>query len=420
MGLHIGFVSTRFTGADGVTMEAGKWAEIFKECGHECFWWGGEVHKDPSHAMVVSEAHFLHSENQKIQAEAFGREMRSHELTQRIHDFRAALKQKLADFLQTFEIQLLVIENALASPQHIPLGLALTELIAERKIPTIAHHHEFYWEQSRCAVNCVRDFLSMAFPPVLPTIQHVVISSAAHEDLAHRRGVSSFIIPNVLDFDHPPQPDWEKAQELRRQIGADFKGKLIVQPTRVIRRKGIEYAVEIAAAFKDLGYRLLITHQAGEGDPEYAAWLQRQAQEHGVSLHFLGTHVADPWAEEESSLKPLTLWDIYPHADLITYPSLYEGFGNAFLEAIYFGKPLVVNRYATFVRDIEPLGFDLLIMDGYVSRRLIAKIREVLESPERRETMVEHNYLLAKRHFSYGVLRRRLNFLLMNFFGMEV
>ena len=419
MGMHIGFVSTRFTGADGVTMEASKWADVFRESGHECFWWGGEVHKDPSHSMVVPEAHFLHADNQKIQAEAFRTTMRSEEVTQRIHDYRALLKRKLDEFLKTFDIHLLVVENALASVLHIPLGLALTEIIAERKIPTIAHHHEFHWEQSRYAINCVQDFLCMAFPPVLPTIQHVVISSAAHEDLAHRRGVSSYVIPNVLDFEHPPCPDPEKGLQLRRLVGLAPDDKIIVQPTRVIRRKGIEFAVEIAAALKDLRYHLVITHHTGEGDPDYAAWLQSQAQEHGVSLHFLGTHVMDPWVEVELPGEQITLWDIYPHADLITYPSLYEGFGNAFLEAIYFRKPLVVNRYANFVRDIEPLGFDLLIMDGYVSRRLVARIRSVLESEERLRAMVEHNYDLASRHFSYGVLRRRLSFLLMNFFGLE-
>ena len=41
--------------------------------------------------------------------------------------------------------------------------------------------------------------------------------------------------------------------------------------------------------------------------------------------------------------KVYTLFDIYPHADLVTYPSYYEGFGNAFLEAVYFRKPVVVN-----------------------------------------------------------------------------
>jgi hypothetical protein len=39
--------------------------------------------------------------------------------------------------------------------------------------------------------------------------------------------------------------------------------------------------------------------------------------------------------------KVYTLWDLYPHAALVTYPSLYEGFGNAFLEAVYFRVPLL-------------------------------------------------------------------------------
>jgi glycosyltransferase involved in cell wall biosynthesis len=36
----------------------------------------------------------------------------------------------------------------------------------------------------------------------------------------------------------------------------------------------------------------------------------------------------------------------------VTYLSGYEGFGNAFIEAIYFKKPIIVNRYSIFVEDI--------------------------------------------------------------------
>ena len=37
-----------------------------------------------------------------------------------------------------------------------------------------------------------------------------------------------------------------------------------------------------------------------------------------------------------------------PHADLVTYPSTFEGFGNAFLEAIYYCRPIVVNTYSIY------------------------------------------------------------------------
>jgi glycosyltransferase involved in cell wall biosynthesis len=115
---------------------------------------------------------------------------------------------------------------------------------------------------------------------------------------------------------------------------------------------------------------------------------------------------------------PYSLWDIYPHADFITYPSLYEGFGNAFLEAIYFKKPLLINRYAIFVRDIEPKGFDVIVMDGFLTEKNVRHVRETLESEERRERMVEHNYAVARRYYSYDGLRHWLNMLIYGFFGV--
>ena len=115
-----------------------------------------------------------------------------------------------------------------------------------------------------------------------------------------------------------------------------------------------------------------------------------------------------------------TLWDVYPHSDFVTYPSLYEGFGNAFLWAVYFKKPLLINRYAIFVRDIDPKAFDFITMDGYLTRKTLKRVRELLESPERREKMVNTNFEIAEKYYSFERLRRWLHLLLINFFGSEV
>ena len=120
-------------------------------------------------------------------------------------------------------------------------------------------------------------------------------------------------------------------------------------------------------------------------------------------------------------MKADILFGMYnPHADFITFPSLYEGFGNAFLEAIYFKKPILINRYSTFVRDIEPLGFDLIVMDHYITKRTIQKAKEVIEVPERRKEMVNNNYKIATRYYSYSVLLENLNFILTKFCGMSL
>jgi glycosyltransferase involved in cell wall biosynthesis len=106
--------------------------------------------------------------------------------------------------------------------------------------------------------------------------------------------------------------------------------------------------------------------------------------------------------------KIYTLDDIYPHADLVTYPSTFEGFGNAFLEAVYFRKPIVVNKYSIYTFDIEPKGFLAVEIDGYVTEDAVRKAREVLENQELRQKMVEKNYEIATRNYSYSVLQLKL------------
>ena len=69
----------------------------------------------------------------------------------------------------------------------------------------------------------------------------------------------------------------------------------------------------------------------------------------------------------------------------MTYPSYYEGFGNAFLEAVYFRKPVVVNTYAVYARDIDPLGFKTIEMSMLVTNEVVEKTREILNNRSLRE-----------------------------------
>ena len=420
MSLNIGFVSTRFSGTDGVTLESSKWAEVFQQSGHHCFWFAGALDRGNGSRYLVREAHFQDPVNRWINQEVVGRRERKPSITQAIHEQRAFLKEHLHLFIQRFGIQLLIVQNALTIPMHVPLGLALTETIAETQIPTICHHHDFYWERVRFSVNAVNDYLRMAFPPHLPNIQHAVINSEAREQLALRTGITSVIVPNVLDFETPPRIDNEGTHRFRQSLDLQPDDIMILQPTRIVRRKGIEHAIELVKALNDPRCKLIISHEAGDEGFEYAEWLKDYACENQVDLRLVTTRISDPWHSGSREAPSLSLWDVYPHADFITFPSLYEGFGNAFLEAIYFRKPLLVNRYATFVRDIEPLGFDLAVMDGYLSKQTVQLVREVLSSRDRRVQMVDTNYAIAQRHYSYRRLRERLNLMLAGLFGDAV
>ncbi|MBN1935984.1 MAG: glycosyltransferase, partial [Anaerolineae bacterium] len=107
------------------------------------------------------------------------------------------------------------------------------------------------------------------------------------------------------------------------------------------------------------------------------------------------------------------LWDVYPHADWVTYPSLYEGFGNALIEAIYFRLPVFLNRYSVYVEDIAPLGFEFVEIDGAITGEAVEAVRGLLRPSPTRQAMVEKNYALAAEHFSYRAVERALKPLLV-------
>jgi glycosyltransferase involved in cell wall biosynthesis len=406
--MKIGFVSTRFAGTDGVSLETSKWAQVLEAQGHTCFWFAGELDRTPSRCSLVPEAHFSHERNQWINEHLLGKRRRAPQISSAIHSMRSRLKLQLHQFINRFGIDLLIPQNALSLPMQLPLGLALTEVIAETGVPTIAHHHDFAWERPRYAVFAAADYVAMAFPPRLGNVSHVVINSQAAQQLAHRTGIGAQVIPNVLDFEHPPQLNRTKVGRLRAMLGLTDADTVILQPTRVVQRKGIEHAIALVRALDRPNSKLVISHASGDEGHAYADWLKGHAKDQGVDLRFLEVDLGDPWNPHPATPPEFTLNDIYPLADMVTFASTCEGFGNAFLEAIYHGKPLLVNQYEIFQTDIAPLGFHLATMDGYLTVDTVKQIQAILETPLQRQQMAAANYEIARRHFSYENLRRSL------------
>jgi len=404
---NVGFVSTRFAGTDGVSLETEKWATVFQREGFSCFYFAGELDRPPDCSYLAEEAHFKHPEIKDIYNNCFGVHKRERHVTQKIMKIKRKLKDDLYKFIEKFAIELLVPENALTIPINIPLGLAVTEVISETGISAIAHHHDFFWERQQFLTNSVWEYLNMAFPPHLSSIQHVTINSSGDNQLSLRTGISATIIPNVMDFENPPPPLDDYAKDVRQSLGIADDELFILQPTRVVKRKGIEHAIEIVHRLGKKA-KLIISHASGDEGYDYEQRIMEYSKLMNVNTVLVSDIISEHRGMTKTGKKIYTLDDIYPHADLVTYPSNFEGFGNAFLEAVYFRKPIVVNKYSIYTFDIEPKGFLTVEIDGYVTEDAVSKAREVLENQELRQKMVETNYEIATRFYSYSVLQQKL------------
>ncbi len=404
---RIGFVSTRLSGTDGVSLETVKWAKVFTGLGHECFFFAGESEWPEERSYVVPEAHFNHPVIQKLTLDLFDDYVRAPETSADIEKIKNHLKEHLHKFVRQFDLDLLVAENAMAIPMNVPLGLALTELVAETCLPTIGHHHDFAWERSRYIVSAGQDYQRAAFPPMLPSVRHVVINSYAQRQLALRTGASSTLVPNVMDFESPPPDPDSYTKNLRTTLDVAPGDYLLLQPTRVVPRKRIERAIELVKRL-ELPCTLVISHASGDEGSSYSAFLQEYIELMGVKVCFAAGVFDDEREQNSDGSKIYSLADGYRIADLVTYPSTVEGFGNAFLEAVYYCSPIVLSTYEIYRRDIQPKGFKVIEFGDYITEDTIRRCREVLSNPGVVAEMVAHNYQVARRHYSYSNLEKLL------------
>ena len=409
---NIGFISTRIAGTDGVSLEISKWAEVLERNQFNCFYYAGELDRDENISFRIEEAHFDHPKINGIDKCIFGVTTRSSEISMGVQKLKDKLKSTLYDFMKEYDLDLIIPENAITIPMNIPLGLAITEFIAETGIPTIAHHHDFHWERDRFLINACQDYLDKSFPPDFPCMRHVVINSLASRQLSHRYGISNTIIPNVYNFANEPQRLEDYPCELKNKIDLNQDDLFILQPTRVVPRKWIERSIEIVRSLKTTNPSLVISHGTGDEGNDYYRKIIEYSQNMGVKIITIDHLISNYTAEKN---KNYTIADAYKSADLITYPSGYEGFGNAFLESIYYKKPIIVNRYSIYIADIEPKGFNTITIDGFVTEKVVGKIRQVLDDKEYRETMVDKNYELAKHFFSYEILEKKLMYIISTF-----
>ena len=405
---RVAFVSTRISGSDGVSLEIAKWAHVLERAGVECFYIAGELDRPADHSTIIEEAHFNHPEVLGITGRAFDTELRTPQLTDDIMRLATVIRDRLQATIKQFKINAIIAQNALTIPMNLPLGIALVETIQELGIGCVAHHHDFYWERDRFVINAVDDLLRYAFPPALPQIQHVVINSPQGEEFSRRTGLSCRIIPNVMDFANPPEPPDDYARQFRGAVGLKEDDLFILQPTRVVARKGIEHAIELVRRLGRENAKLVISHESGDEGDVYQQRIREYAELMNVNILSVDRWISNKRGTAPDGRPLFTLGDVFSQADLVTYPSEYEGFGNAFLEAIYHKQPVVCNRYLMYRTDIEPCGFKTIVFDGFLTKETVDQVNRLLDDPQRRKEMVDHNYEVANEFFSYQVLEAEL------------
>jgi mannosylglucosylglycerate synthase len=257
-------------------------------------------------------------------------------------------------------VDLVVVENLLSLPLNVGATSVLAKVLRGR--PAVLHHHDLPWQRSGFGDAVVRHD---------PAWRHVTINRLSQIGLA-KRGIDATVIPNAFDVKAPVGD----GDGTRRLLG--LEGRVVLQPTRAIRRKNVPAALTLA---EELGATYWLLGPAEEG--------------YGDELHELLAGARVPVLHRPGEIEPA---DAYAAADVVAFPSVWEGFGNPVVESAVHRKPLFIGDGYPVASELEEFGFRWF--------RSADEVAAFLDHPD--PDLLVHNHEVARRHFNLADLPARI------------
>lgn len=438
--MKVGIIHYRAGKTDGVSLEIAKRKSILENLGHTVKIISGPVNTDSDY--VIPELEFELPEIQQIKTNSFAffndSELDEESLMQKIRQVSGTIENQFYAIHKKEKFDLLLVHNIFSHGRHLAAASAFAAVIKNLRIPCLATNHDYYWERAEYQTPrflSIEKYLEEFVPVKADLITYISINSIAAKGLEKRSGIKSEVFPDIFDFD---QPEWEKDpfnSDLPVRLGMRDNDFLILQATRVVPRKAIESAVyftEKLAQIKDrlIGKKiyngkelnadsriiLLIAGYAEKSSSDYLKKIKELTK--GRVDAIFAADIID--AERiDGPTKTYSLWDAYVFADLVTYPSLSEGWGNQFIEAVFARKPIILFEYPVFNTDIAREGYfyvslgqnvasidknGLIVLPEKAIARAVDKTVEVLAADET-EILLDKNFEIGRKFHGFLVLK---------------
>ena len=408
--MRSGVIIGRIGGIDGVAMETLKWIKVLEKKGKKVYIMSGKfesgIKKQANHYYLPILS-FFSKEAEWEQRKAFFEPDNSPELLlENIENNSDVICKKLTSWVSENKIDCLLSENASALPCHLSMGIGIKKFAEKETIPIVSHDHDFHWERGDRYLSVhdeINQLVNNSFPLLLPHVKNAVINTFGVETFKRNFNMEVIMVPNVMDFSQP-NGKLNKKKKFLSKMGVEKSDILLLQTTRIVRRKGIETAISLIDKLDDKNLKLVITgsHLDDENNTYFNELVDLTHKLKLKKQVIFGSEKVD------KHIDPL---GVYGYGRVSTYFSTYEGFGNTFVECLLSKIPIFVNNFKpVYMPDIGSKGFKTVMLeDSQLTETKVKEMAEIIYNPTLAKEINEYNFELGKKHFSYDVLEDKLN-----------
>lgn len=414
------------------------------------------------------------------------------------------LCQQIGDIIEQQKIQLLISCNVNANPGNVALALALVILSEKMKIPVLNNSHDFYWEDGQrpeqrksagvrdhfftnAHLGEVFSLIEMLYPWDSSLWFQTVLSSSQQTSLIDNFGINPGnigLMPTSVDLDCYRQVDEPERINILKRMELLLRGHapvllsknvtdyqnidkqwvenasplllgyednvphtlltanlLLLQPTRIIARKRIEYDFDFIrtlltfSVFKNifdknsaLTITLYVSGPLAFPFSAHCSYFNKLTNAFEALLNSIDSRyqkrvfLAFNFGTEKNALFSkqsfdiLRIQEIYAVANLVMLPSKQEGRGLPLLEACAVEIPILTSRYKPKAVFNEVIGKHLskrnrlkvfkYPKDKQFSEKMLAKITALLFDPYGKRAT--HNCKVIEKRYSVDVLARTI------------
>lgn len=269
--------------------------------------------------------------------------------------------------------------------RHLILYILLSRLLYNSKTVIYAHHYDYY--RSTDTEGPRKRWVRFKERCYFAFANHIV----ANSNFTKSEIISFGVSPEKITVVHPgiSVEDFKVYEKKATpHINLFYVGHC--RP-----RKGLNYLVEALGRLKQDRFHLDVVGRL-EDESFYEMVLKRVKE-----LNLTGKVSFHGRVDQD------TLSRLYSQADIFVYPSLWEGFGIVFLEAMYYCLPIISSNVSAIPELVRHGENGLLIPPGDVEA-LSRAIKQLMEDETLRKVMGRRGHERVKQSYSWEEAGQRV------------